>query len=194
MLKRWTGLSPTPPPRASLQAARQATRRSLSRWSPVPATPPPSLLRQWAAAIGLALLIWGTSCRHTYQHHQTAQRTEQETRTFQTATSAEDNKQSVETKKSDGKKVTERFRPDGSLMERVSEQWQSDGRVTTETASASRSTAAGGASRSVAASSSSTKQADTRAGWSPWWWLMAIPAAALVWVLRRRVLPFIPWA
>lgn len=126
------------------------------------------MLKRLAACIGLALLVWGTSCRHTYQHHQSANRHEQETRQFQTATTDEKTTHSAAAEKKTGSKRTREFDPKtGHLIRDVLEQYQSDGRVTTTASDSSHVVSTGHDFRSVKASSSSSKQtsAETRLPW-----------------------------
>ncbi len=136
-----------------------------------------------------------SSCAHRFQKHQTATRTEQETRTFQTAENAASQTQSVSSEKKAGSKRTREFDPKtGILVRDVLEQYQSDGRVQVDTLASASASATGADFRSVVASSSSTTKADARTGWPSWWWaLLLVPAAAVAWFLRRRIRAAIPF-
>jgi hypothetical protein len=134
-----------------------------------------------------------SSCAHRFQKHQTAARTEQETRTFQTAENAASQTQSVSSEKKASSRRTREFDPKtGILVKDVLEQYQSDGRVQVDTLASASASATGADFRSVVASSSSTTKADTRAGWSPWWLLLLVPLAAGAWALKRYWRSLIP--
>jgi hypothetical protein len=136
-----------------------------------------------------------SSCAHRFQKHQTAARTEQETRTFQTAENAASQTQSVSSEKKAGSKRTREFDPKtGILVKDVLEHWGSDGRVQVS-ASASASQSASGADFSSVVARSSSTRASSTSWWTPWWlWCMgALAVAAGAWALRQRIRARIPF-
>jgi hypothetical protein len=193
-----TGLSPTPPPAfrrphgargLGLQPAHRGHPACAAFW-PGPNIPPAI---RWTLFLFLLTAFCG-SCAHRYQKHQTAARTEETAHVWQTAETAASQMQSVATEKKQGNRQIRRWTPDGKLMEEVIEHWGSDGRVQVASSASASASATGQVSKSVAASSSSSTKADTRAGWSPWWWtLLLVPLALVAWALRRRIRAFIPW-
>lgn len=138
-------------------------------------------------AVFAYLLTGFCGCTHSYQRHQQAARAEDTESRLEATATAEQQQRTTTTTAARGRRTTERFRPDGSLMERVIEQHEADGRIETETTAASKSTIARADFRSVRAASSST--AEGRTSWWPPWWLWLLAAGALttvVWWLRWR--------
>lgn len=181
-----TGLSPSRP---------AGWLSPLTRTQLGPGPVAPSLLRRIAACIGLLLLLWGTGCAYRYARQQSAHREETHESTWEThAESAVEQRRSEETR-SNVNRTIERFRPDGTLLERLTEQVASDGRVQVDTSASASASAAGADFASVVAASSSTSDVKAEAGTiSLWWWLlMAVLLVAGVWPLRRRLRSFIPW-
>jgi hypothetical protein len=149
----------------------------------------------WPLFLLLLVHVLCASCAHRLHKHQTATRTEETARTWQTAENAASQTQSVSSEKKASSRRTREFDPKtGKLVRDVLEQYQSDGRVQVDTLASASASATGADFRSVVASSSSTTKADTRAGWPSWWWtLLLVPVAVLAWFLRRRIRAFIPW-
>ena len=151
---------------------------------------------RWALFLFLLTGFCG-SCSHRYARHETAHRTEETSHQWKTAATTVVEKQSVATEKKQGSRETKRFRPDGTLMEQVNEQWGSDGRLQVNSNASSHAASTGHDFRSVKASSSSTTEAQTKAG-LPWWlwaltWMCAAFAVALVgWRVYRRARTVVP--
>ncbi len=149
---------------------------------------------RWLVVIYLALGAMCSGCAHRYHRTETAHREETTRSTWEEhAETAVEQKRSEETKSS-VKRVRERFRPDGTLLERLTEQVASDGRVQVDMSASASLSAARTDFSDVKAGSNSTTDARTTAGLP--WWLWLVGAAALVvgaWVLRRRIRSVIPW-
>lgn len=164
---------------------RKRCRRLGTTRAAGPSIPPPL---QWFLFLFMLTAFCG-SCAHRFRSYQTATRTEETASTWETrAESAVEQKRSEETKKS-VKRVRETFRPDGTLLSRLTEQADSDGRVQVDTSASSSARATGQASKSVASSSSSSKASST--SWWPPWWLWLMGGLALLgggWYLKRRYL------
>lgn len=147
----------------------------------------------------LFVMAWAlcSGCAHRYASQQSANRTDQEHRQSQTEARVEEKTQSVATEKKQGSKRTREFDPKtGTLIRDVLEQYQSDGRLQVDTSASASASATAAVFRSVVASSSSARQADTRvAWWSPWWLLLVIPLAGVVWLgwrwVKRSATPFL---
>lgn len=127
-------------------------------------------------------------CAHRYARTDTATRTEETASTWETrAESAVEQKRSEETKKS-VKRVRETFRPDGTLLSRLTEQADSDGRVLVDTSASASASATGADFRSVVASSSSTRASSTETR-LPWFRIgagVALVALGVYLFLRWR--------
>jgi hypothetical protein len=158
------------------------------------------LLKAIAAAIGLVLLLWGTGCRHTYDHAENAYLAQSGAINWdESAAKHEEKQQHDETKETKSQVVYRKKTtpsPQGPIVEEsyavtLSELQATSGVVT---ASSSESRTAGSARfDNVQAISSSTK-ADTRAGVNPWWWLLLlVPVAAGGWALRKWIRGRIPF-
>jgi hypothetical protein len=135
--------------------------------------------------VGYALCA--ASCAHRYQKHQTATRTEETRKEWRTEQTAAETTQSVATETKTGSRRTRRWAPDGKLLEEIQEHWGSDGRVQVSASASASQSASGVDFSNVVAGSSTSVQADTRAGWSWWWALLAVPVVGVAWGLRRWI-------
>jgi cobalamin biosynthesis Mg chelatase CobN len=145
------------------------------------------LVKAIAAAIGLVLLLWGTGCRHAYQHHATANRIEQEHRQSQTVARAEEKQQQTGTVAKKRKRVREKFRRDGTLAERTTTTSATIGTWSNVRSGSSSASTTQVADKRTDASSSSNTSSST--SWWPPLWMWLTGAAAVVgvlWFLRWR--------
>lgn len=149
---------------------------------------------QWIVFAYLVIGAVCSSCAHRFARSTTAASTEEERTEWQTAAMVVENKQSVAIEKKQGSRETRRFSPDGKLVELVTEQWGSDGRVQVESAVSGSASATGEQQRKKAAKKDTDVDTSVKAG-PPWWWLLAVillvgagTAFAWRWFRRARTL------
>lgn len=151
------------------------------------------LIKRLAAAIGLALLFWGTSCAHRRQRTHDIQRTEETAaRWDKRAEHAEKTKQHDEQKKTESSATYRRKTtpsPAGPIVEEefavsLSELQASSGVVHQRSGS---ELVTGEVDKKLKERDRGEVQTDTKAGWwSPWWLLLLIPIGLVaLFVLRR---------
>lgn len=159
-------------------------------------------MRRALGAVLFWLAIWLLAgCAYKLRKSDNRWDKEAETTKWETAAEKHD-EQKHETARDEQRKVTGKARarvkkPDGTTID-LDLDWVDEAvaKYTARAVSASdsRSTAGGETKRAKDAGSNVNVNAGAKAGWpSPLWLLLIIPAVALVWWLRRRWPPRIPF-